>query len=92
LRKGVLKNKANLSRIEYCVMRIAKRSFKKQSQFTEGQIGVKSYLKGNYGNKPVSGVEENKANLSRIEYCVMRIAKRNFTKQSQLAGLSRPVA
>jgi len=26
---------------------------KKQSQFAGGQIGVKSYLKGNYGNKPV---------------------------------------
>ena len=28
----------------------------------------------------------NKANLFRIEYCVMRIAKRNLKKQSQFSG------
>jgi len=31
---------------------------------------------------------KNKANLFRIEYCVMRIAKRNLKKQSQ----NRPLA
>jgi len=30
-------NKANLFRIEYCVMRIAKSNLKKQSQFMKGQ-------------------------------------------------------
>jgi len=48
--------KANLFRIESsvrspkdCVMRIANRNLKKQSQFVLGRINVKSYLKGNYG-------------------------------------------
>jgi len=35
---------------------------KKQSQFAGEQIGVNSILKGNYGNKPACGGEENKAN------------------------------
>jgi len=30
-------NKANLFRIEYCVMRIAKRNLKKQTQFAKGR-------------------------------------------------------
>jgi len=35
---------------------------KKQSQFAPAPIGVKSFLKGDYDNKPASGAEENKAN------------------------------
>ncbi len=49
------------------------------------QAGAKSYIKGDYGDKPVRGAKENKANLFRIEYCVMRIAKGNLKKQSQFA-------
>jgi len=32
----------------------------------------------------------NKANLFRIEYCVMRIAKRNLKKQSQFHAFESP--
>jgi len=46
----VAKNKANLFRIEYCVMRIAKRNLKKQSQFLKGQNGVKSMIVMVYGD------------------------------------------
>jgi len=45
-----LKKQSQFVRIEYCVMRIAKTKLKKQSQFSGGQIGVNSFLKGNYGN------------------------------------------
>jgi hypothetical protein len=33
-------------------MRIAKRNLKKQSQFAPARIGAKSFVKGDYGNKP----------------------------------------
>jgi len=36
---------------------------KKQSQFSGGQIGANSYLKGNYGNKPACRAQKNKANF-----------------------------
>jgi hypothetical protein len=36
---------------------------KKQSQFQNGQIGAKSYLKGNYGNMPACAARTNKANF-----------------------------
>jgi len=36
---------------------------KKQSQFAPAPIGVKSFLKGDYDNKPASGAEEYKANF-----------------------------
>jgi len=42
-----------------------------------------NYLKGSYGLIPPCGAQKNKANLFRIECCVMRIAKRNLKKQSQ---------
>jgi hypothetical protein len=35
---------------------------KKQSQFSPGSIGIKPYLKGDYGNKSHRGSRENKAN------------------------------
>ena len=44
------KNKANLFRIEYCVMRIAKRYLKKQSQFLKGQNDVTSIHTIEYGD------------------------------------------
>ena len=40
-----------------------KGKLKKQSQFAGGQIGVNSYLKGDYGKITASEVRENKANL-----------------------------
>jgi hypothetical protein len=42
--------------------RVERVRLKKQSQFAAGQIGVKSYMKGYYGNKPACGAEKNKAN------------------------------
>ncbi len=39
---------------------------KKQSQFAEVQFGAKSFMKGDYENKPVGGAEENKANQSQL--------------------------
>jgi len=38
---------------------------KKQSQFVSARIGVKSYIKGYYDNKPAGGAEENKAKQSQ---------------------------
>jgi len=35
---------------------------KKQSQFASAQIGVKSFMEGNYDNKSALGVEKNKPN------------------------------
>jgi len=48
-----------------------------------GKLGVKPYLKGDYEETAAVWARKNKANLFRIEYCVMRIAKRNLKKQSQ---------
>jgi hypothetical protein len=39
---------------------------KKQSQFASGKIGVKSFTKGEYGNKPACGAQKNKANQSQF--------------------------
>jgi hypothetical protein len=39
---------------------------KKQSQFAVVQLGAKSYLKRDYGNKPAGGDDENKANQSQF--------------------------
>jgi len=33
----------------------------------EGQIGAKSYLKGDYGNMPACGARENKAKQSQFK-------------------------
>jgi len=45
-----------------CTLAEKKGDLKKQSQFVPGLSNVTSYLKGDYGNKPAHGVEENKAN------------------------------
>ena len=37
---------------------------KKQSQFAQGIIRAKSFMKGDYGIKPVHIAEENKANYT----------------------------
>ncbi|MGB2864235.1 MAG: hypothetical protein WBC05_12975, partial [Sedimentisphaerales bacterium] len=39
---------------------------KKQTQFTTVQVDAKSFEKEDYGNEPVCGVEENKANQSQF--------------------------
>jgi len=39
---------------------------KKQSQYAVVQLGAKSYIKRDYGNKPAGGCDENKANQSQF--------------------------
>jgi len=39
---------------------------KKQSQFAPARMRVTSFLKGDYGNKPAIGAEENKAKQSQF--------------------------
>ena len=70
-------NKANL--LAFSVMRspmeslrtadsvkMRKRNLKKQSQFAPARIGANSFIKGNYGNKPACGGEENKAKKTNL--------------------------
>jgi len=38
-----------------------KGDLKKQTQFVPAQVGVTSFVKGDYGNKPAGGVKKNKA-------------------------------
>ena len=40
---------------------------KKQSQYAPELIGATSFVKGDYGNTPAHGAEENKANQSQLE-------------------------
>jgi hypothetical protein len=63
---------------------------KKQSQFAPARIGVKPYIKGDYGNITALSARKNKANQSqfinvpRSAFCVQRREKkRNLKKQSQ---------
>jgi hypothetical protein len=39
---------------------------KKQTQFAPERFGAKSYMKRDYDNVPVCGIEENKANQSQF--------------------------
>jgi hypothetical protein len=45
-----------------------KGDLKKQSQFVPAQMGVKSFMKGNYDNKPAGGAEKNKAKQIQFLY------------------------
>ena len=47
-------------------MCIVKRNLKKQSQYAVRQIGVNSYLKGDYEQNSRFGLEKNKANSKPI--------------------------
>jgi len=40
---------------------------KKQSQFAPAHLAAKPLMKGDYGNNPAAGVEENKANQSQLQ-------------------------
>jgi hypothetical protein len=62
----IRKNKANLFRIEYCVMRIAKTNLKKQTQFGEDQYDVNAFLERTYGNEGCRRPKKNKANSKPI--------------------------
>ncbi|HUT45160.1 MAG TPA: hypothetical protein VMX36_02700, partial [Sedimentisphaerales bacterium] len=42
-----------------------KGDLKKQTQFVPAQVGAKSFVKGDYDNKPARGAEENKAKQSQ---------------------------
>jgi hypothetical protein len=50
-----LKKQSQFIHSECCVLRTAEMELKKQSQFAAGQIGVKSYLKGDYDKIPLCG-------------------------------------
>jgi hypothetical protein len=58
-------------------MRSAKWNLKKQTQFASGQVGVKSYLKEGYGNKPPGRADKNKPNrLAGLRIWVIKRAGR----------------
>jgi hypothetical protein len=40
---------------------------KRQSQFAPGQIGAKSFVKGNYENRPRRALRKNKPKQSQFE-------------------------
>jgi hypothetical protein len=61
--RGLRKNKANLFRIARCVMRIARRNLKKQSQFSNIQMSVTSVMTKDYVKRAAFGGRKNKANL-----------------------------
>ena len=66
---GRRKNKANSKPISVSPQIYSggwKTNLKKQSQFQNGKNGVKSYMKGYYGNKPAWGAQKNKANSKPI--------------------------
>jgi hypothetical protein len=48
-----------------------------------------AFIERDYENIPPYRARKNKANLIRIKYCVMRIAKRNLKKQSQSLAFGR---
>jgi hypothetical protein len=72
-----LKNKANLFRIEYRVMRIAKRNLKKQSQFVADQISVSSLQRKDYENRARPGLRGNKAYQSQMPAFGRKLEARN---------------
>jgi hypothetical protein len=51
-----------------------------------GKMSLSIYMKGDYEELHALRRRENKANLFRIAYCVMRIAKRKLKKQSQFVS------
>ena len=56
---------------------------KKQSQFTPALIGVTSFVKEDYGNKPACGVEENKANQSQFPASALTKGAGKMRKRSR---------
>ena len=54
------------TRAAFCVMRTAKTSLKKQSQFAGGQIGVRSCVKGPYDNKWSLGAAKKQSQTNPI--------------------------
>ena len=61
--------------------------FEKQSQFVPGQIGVSSYMKGNYDNKPPCRTRKSKLVLSGVEWIQFKPnwAVGNNTRLGQIA-------
>jgi hypothetical protein len=60
--EGDLKKQSQFIRIAYCVMRIAKRNLKKQSQFAKGKNDVKPLLIMIYADFGVLRRRKNKPN------------------------------
>ena len=67
LRDEVATQSNSLSQSETATRPAEKKGdLKKQSQFAPGEIGAKSFMKGDYEDIPACGVEENKANQSQL--------------------------
>ena len=86
----VAKNKANLFRIEYCVMRIAKSNLKKQTQFPKGQNAVKSILIMVYGDFDGPRLRKNKPNSKPNLFSPQMLwgLKNRFEKTKPICGVA----
>ncbi len=60
---------------------------KKQTQFAPDEMGAKSVLKDDYGNKPACGVEENKADQSQFHETALPKGVGNRKKSLTAANL-----
>jgi hypothetical protein len=57
---------------------------KKQTQFAPGRIGAKSYLKGDYDNKPALGGHKNEAKQSQSQPSLRELEKAGAGKVAVL--------
>ena len=67
-----------------------KGDLKKQSQYVPALMGVTSYVKGDYVNKPAGGAEENKANQSQTKPISAPLKEREKAGAGNLAVLKQP--
>jgi len=63
---------------------------KKQSQYVPALMGVTSYVKGDYVNKPAGGAEENNANQSQTKPISAPLKEREKAGAGNLAVLKQP--
>jgi hypothetical protein len=59
---------------------------KKQTQFAPALIGATSFVKGDYDNIQVHGIEENKANQSQSQARTIPAAARSVRCSSKIQG------
>jgi len=62
-----IRNKMNGCQMTAPEAQLKRYHLKKQSQFAPGRIGAKSYLKGDYDNKPTLGGHKNEAKQSQSQ-------------------------
>jgi hypothetical protein len=87
---GWRKNKANLFRSEFCVMRIAKRDLKKQSQFAGGQNDVKLVIVETYGDLCDWKLQKNKAKQSQTKPIQSQTKPKNWIPACAGMTVSEP--